>query len=414
MKITILSDNFPPNGLGGAEVVACNLAHGLANNDHEVSVITTTKHKNEVGTFIEGKLVINRVYSNYNVRWRAYLSLYNIKVVRNLDEILKNINPDVVHIHNVHEHLSYASIKIAKKYSKAVFLTFHDVMSVHYGKLGAQVDSRGNILINSTNPFTQLRQYKFYYNPIRNFVIKYYLNYVDKMFSVSRALKDVLEKKGIKPIEVLHNGINVSNWGIDEEKLISFKKKYRLEGKKVFFFGGRISSIKGGIVAIEVLKKISLEFENVVLLIVGNKNEFSEKMLVMAGTLGIKDKVVFTGWIPNHEMNYVYNASDIVLVLSQYLDPFPTVNLEAMASKKPLIGTIFGGTREVVLDEVTGYIVDPRDIKKIADKISILLLDEEKAKDFGLRGYSRVSTDFSDQVWVKKTLSWYAEILKNN
>src|SRR3989339_1798537 len=278
MKIIILSDGFPPTGLGGAEVIAFNLADSLSKGGHDVSVITTTRDKKDVGQAILGDITVYKIYSNYHDRWRAYRCLYNMKTVRELDKILSRLNPDVVHAHNVHAHLSYASLKVARKYSRAVFLTMHDAMSVHYGKLGAVVES-GKLVSDSINPFRQLMQYRFRYNPLRNILIKHYLKSVDKIFAVNTALREVLAKGGIRDIEVLHNGIDVSDWDINNETLNRFKEKYDLNNKKVLFFGGRLSSAKGGLIAIDVLSRVSLKIEDIVMLVVGIKNKSVDEMI---------------------------------------------------------------------------------------------------------------------------------------
>ncbi|MEQ1561366.1 MAG: glycosyltransferase family 4 protein [Nitrospira sp.] len=414
MKIVILSDGIPPVGLGGAEVVAYNLAQALSKKGNEVSIITTVRKKDEAGVFKDGDMTVYKIYSDYHTRWRAYRSLNNIKVVKQFKNIIRDIRPDIVHAHNVHEHLSYASLKISKKYSKVVFLTFHDLTSLHYSKLGAYIDFYGNIIPDKISPFKHLLDNKFRYNPFRNIIIKHYLKYVDRLFSVSGVIKIILEKNSISPVEVVHNGIDISNWAVDEDALIDFKKKYNLENKKVLFFGGRLSSAKGGSVVIDVLENISKKVNNVVLLVAGNKNKSAEEMLERAEKLGVKDRIVFTGWIEHKDIRYAYASSDVVLVLSQYIDPFPTVNLEAMASKRPVVGTMFGGTPEAVLDGKTGYIVNPRDVGMISEKILNLLENPEKARQFGLAGHERVSSEFSEDVWVEKTISHYGTMFQNN
>jgi len=51
--------------------------------------------------------------------------------------------------------------------------------------------------------------------------------------------------------------------------------------------------------------------------------------------------IILTGWIEEDELKSAYYSSDVVVTPSIYLDPFPTVNLETMACKKPIIGTCF-------------------------------------------------------------------------
>jgi len=51
MKILILSDGFPPNHIGGAEVIAFNLANGFQELGNDVYVITTVRDKSKIGQF---------------------------------------------------------------------------------------------------------------------------------------------------------------------------------------------------------------------------------------------------------------------------------------------------------------------------------------------------------------------------
>ena len=62
MKILYLSDDFPPNNLGGAGVVAYSLAKTINNLGHEVNVISTTQDKNEEGVFAQDGLKIYKIY----------------------------------------------------------------------------------------------------------------------------------------------------------------------------------------------------------------------------------------------------------------------------------------------------------------------------------------------------------------
>ncbi len=85
----------------------------------------------------------------------------------------------------------------------------------------------------------------------------------------------------------------------------------------------------------------------------------------------------------------------MVVVPSVYLDPFPTVNLEALACHKSVVATCFGGSPEVIQDGVNGYIVNPLDTEILAAKIADLLLDKQKNQKFGQDGYNLISKEFS-------------------
>ena len=94
-------------------------------------------------------------------------------------------------------------------------------------------------------------------------------------------------------------------------------------------------------------------------------------------------------------MRAAYAAASVVSVPSLYLDPFPTINLEAHASQRAVVGTCFGGTPECVQDERTGFIVNPYDEQKHAEKLSLLLTDTKLARRMGEAGRTMVQERFS-------------------
>jgi len=388
MKILFLSDDFPPQSFGGAGFSTFYLARGIQKAGHQVFVVTTVRHKKEEGGINYQGLKIFRIYSNYHPRWRAYLSLYNPWTLTRVRELIKETKPDIVHAHNIHYYLSYHSLKIAKEISRAVFWTARDTMSFTYGKLATKK------YLTQFNPrvswWDNLKQAQKRYNPLRNFLIKKYLNYADIKFAVSYALKEALEENGIRNVEVNYSGINVDDWQITPAKIEEFKKIHNLQEKKIIFCGGRMNKLKG----LKQLEKAVIKV----------KEKIAEAFLLIAGKEGI-------GWLEGEELKTAYWSADVVVVPSLYLDPFPRVNLEAMACKKPVIGTCFGGTPEIVRDNVTGYIVNPLNIELMADKIIDLLKNPQKAKQFGEAGYNLVKTKFSIEKQVDKILEQYYKFL---
>jgi glycosyltransferase involved in cell wall biosynthesis len=88
------------------------------------------------------------------------------------------------------------------------------------------------------------------------------------------------------------------------------------------------------------------------------------------------------------------NSVDL-LVLPSLNDPFPRVVLEAMAAAKPVIVTSVGGSRECVLNNETGFVVEPEDFRGIGEHILQLAKDPPKAARMGLLGRERVKAHFS-------------------
>jgi len=405
MKITILADHIV--GGGGAGVVAWNHARALFSQGHVVTVITTSEKKELEGLKDENGISVFTLYSKYPSRVRAYISLNNHNLVKRVDRILSSIQPDIVHAHNIHYHLSYASLKAAKKYAAAIFLTAHDSMSFHYSKLFPQtIDSFGcDIKSYKVSFLKQLCYFKLSYNPFRNVIIKKYLRIPTKIFAVSNALAQALSDNGIKNVEVLHNGIDVKEWEIGAP--IS-----RRDTRDYLFFGGRLSAVKGGMVLMEAMKQVLPVRSNTRLLVVGEDNDFSRKMEEEAKKIGIDDLILFTGSKSREEMKHMYPLSTLVVVPSLCFDWFPTIILEAMACKKAVIGTCFGGAKEMIEDGKTGYVINPQNVQELANAIIDLLNNPHKVDEMGAAGYERVKKEFSMEVHMQKLLAWYDKALQ--
>ena len=375
MKILFLSDDFPPQSFGGAGISTYDLALGMKKTGQEVSVITTCRRESEAGEMDYNGLKVFRIASDYPARWRAYLSIYNPQVLRKLERKLKELNPDVVHINNVHFYLSYYSIKLSKQYAKKVVFTARDAMSFSFGKLETEkylknLDARITWL-------DSLKQARRRWNPFRNILIRHYLGYADKIFAVSNALKEALAQNGINGVEVMHTGIDVSE----------YRAFYDKQRKKIIFFAGRLSDAKGARVVEKAMQIISQEIPEAELLTAGTNSQ----------------------WLNREEMKKAYVASSVVIVPSICFDAFPRTVIEAMAAGRPVIGTRYGGASEAILDGVTGYVVNPFDIKTMAEKIMGLLRDEEMAERFGRAGRERVESKFN----IDDKISEFLDTIEN-
>lgn len=397
MRIAILTDEFPPEHSGGGAVIPFDLAREFIRRGHQVLVITTTDRIAIAGvSSYEGVDVVRLVRKASHPRWSAWRCLYNHAMVSQVRSLLREFKPDVVHAHNVHLHLSYFTLKVGRKHARVVVFTAHDAMTYHYGKHDDFLHKQ-----NTKNPYRVtardiLRVYRFRYNPFRNIVIRWCLRSVTRIVSVSEALRTGLGANGIRNVIVIHNGVDVARWRLEDvSSLDEFRRAHNLAGKKCLLFGGRLSGGKGAEAIVRALSAIVESEPRTVLMIIGKENAYATRMRKLARELGVEDKLVFLGWVSGEELRMAYHACEIVVVPSIYLDPFPTVILEAMACKKPVVATRYGGSREMVVDGVTGRVVDPLDIPNMAEEIADLLADDTKMQEMGRAGYERVSTHFT-------------------
>ncbi|MEK7127287.1 MAG: glycosyltransferase family 4 protein [Patescibacteria group bacterium] len=389
MKIIFLHDNYNPENLGGASRVVNNLARGILDVGHEVSIITSTTNRFDEGEILIDGIRIYKIYSNYRPIFRSYFSLYNPLTVGKIKLLINKIKPDIVHAHNIHQHLSYHSLKIAKDSGAKVFLTAHDAMLFHYGKF-VEFIGKSSYKID---PWEQMAKYKLEYNPVRNLIIRQQLKNVSKIFAVSNALKKALNQNGITNVATLYNGIDIKLW---------VNKNNNKNKNNSVMFVGKLSGAKGGPQIIAAMKIVKQKIPDAKLLVVGQK-PVDPAILQLE-----KDGLIeFSGYLSGQAMVKAYYSSSLVVFPSVCLDTFGMVVLEAMACKKPVVGTCFGGAPEIIADGKTGWVVNPLDIPLLAEKIINLLVNEKQAKTFGEQGFKRVGQLFSLQSQVAKTLSWY-------
>jgi glycosyltransferase involved in cell wall biosynthesis len=99
-----------------------------------------------------------------------------------------------------------------------------------------------------------------------------------------------------------------------------------------------------------------------------------------------------------------------IFVMPSVTEGLGTSLLDAMAASKPVVATRAGGIPEVVADGETGFVVEPRDSRALADRIVRLLDDDALRARMGAAGLARVRARFSVERMVAATLDVYARL----
>lgn len=391
MRILFILDEFLPENSGGATNVAFNLAQGFIKIGHELLVLSATYDPQKAGDGEFMGIPIKKILAKPLGKFRNWKNLNNRTLLKVAIVTFRSFKPDIVHIHSCHHCFSYGVIGLAKQYAKGVFFTLHDGQTVFNGKLfpKRKICDLKSRLDYKITWLDRLKKDGLTYNPFQTYFIRKALKKANKIFAVSNALKEAIEVNEISGIEVMYNGINVAEWQTREAK------------EKILLFFGRVDRAKGAEVLVRIFGLIQAQVPDAKLLIVGDKDFKAPQ----------NRNIEILPWLDWTAMKNILSQAYLVAVPSLYLDPFPTVNLEAMASGKPVVGTCFGGTKEIVIDNETGYIVDPYDEKELAGKITDLLRNPGKAKLFGANGKNRVEKFFRLDQQVQKILEWYRKFL---
>lgn len=124
---------------------------------------------------------------------------------------------------------------------------------------------------------------------------------------------------------------------------------------------------------------------------------------------GIGGSVIMPGF--RDDVARLLNTLD-VFVFPSLAEALGTAILEAMAMKKPVVGSQVGGIPEIVEEGRTGYLVDPEDPRAIAERVIHLLRNAELRRKMGLEGRKFVEAHYDARLMVQRLEKLYCELVE--
>lgn len=153
------------------------------------------------------------------------------------------------------------------------------------------------------------------------------------------------------------------------------------EDKKILLFFGFVRDYKGLRHIINAMPEIVKYDSNIRLMIVGEFRSDKEHYLEQIKNLGIGDNIdIVDGYIPDSGIEKYFAASDLIVLPYESATQSGIVQI-AYGFEKPVIATHVGGLPEVIADGKTGYIVEPKNPKALAEAV-IRFFDENKSEEF--------------------------------
>lgn len=179
-----------------------------------------------------------------------------------------------------------------------------------------------------------------------------------KFIAISNYIKEnivnVLGSYVSDKVSVLHNGINTDlfNRSLSSKERTNLLNRLRIDdNKKIVLFTGRITPEKGIRELLQAFKRI--EREDLILLIIGSSyfgsgtsSEFENEVITLVA--GMKEKIIFTGYINNEEIWKYYKLASVVVLPSMWDEPLGLTIIEAKCSGVPIITTDSGGIPETI------------------------------------------------------------------
>jgi glycosyltransferase involved in cell wall biosynthesis len=364
--------------VGGAALSVLELAAAQQRLGHDVVVVA--------GRIPAGEASMEHVADELGVDYQHLPSLQrevsplaDLATIRSVRALIRERHPDVVHTHTAK---AGTTGRIAARFAggaqpPVIVHTYH-----------------GHVL---TGYFSKRRE------SVYRTVERALATITDRLIAVSDEVRDELVALGVAPA----SKFAVVPYGFDLEDRLSGdgSKRAELDAGDAFVVGwaGRLTEIKRPFDLVRTVAKV----DGTVLVLLGD-GELRDELVELSRTLGIDDRVRFLGYVD--DIGQWYAAFDAFL-LTSLNEGTPVVAIEALAAGVPVVATDAGGTRTVVDDGETGFVVPIGDVDALAERLQQLRDDAELRTRFAESGRARMRERFSTQRMLDDVERLYAEVL---
>lgn len=350
MKVLHLGKYYPPFA-GGIETVLQNICEGIKDKCDLTVIVSNTYNKTEIHN------------TNFRlIKTAAIKNMNSLPISPGYFFAVKTNKADIYHVHNPNPLAELSALMLNKK-AKIVSHFHSDIVKQKYAKK--------------------------IYSP---FLYKYY----DRAdIIIAPTPKHITSSENIN---LLNKKCVVIPYGIDDAKYYSLNdhqesrvSNLKSSGKPVLLYVGRLVYYKG----IEYLLNAMLKIDAILFIVGVGPLETRLKEIVNKNKLN--RKVIFAGNVDDLSLVAYYHAADIFILPSIGKgEMFGMVQLEAMASSKPVISTELGtGVSWVNQNGKTGIVVEPKNSDALIEAVNYLINNPEIRTKMGSEGKKRVQENFT-------------------
>jgi glycosyltransferase involved in cell wall biosynthesis len=238
----------------------------------------------------------------------------------------------------------------------------------------------------------------------------FYLKQIQHFLTVSEFIKsellDSFKFLDEERIVTVHHGVDTQFFLPNKED--SFVKN----NGPIILFTGRFVAKKGPHILIRAMPKILKSVPDACFVFVGS-GDFTPYLRMIKDNKIPEDNFKLLGYVAGSELPKIYNSATLYAAPS-FEDSLGIRILEAMSCEKAVVASNIGGVPEIINDGKNGFLVSPGDVNKLAEKIIMLLEDENLRKKIAVASRRTVLEKFSVVRMANQTARLYNEILNNN
>lgn len=394
-RILMLSWEFPPRIVGGIARHVAELSRALAEMGLEVDVVTSHH---------PGAAELEELALSDGAEGRLRVLRAGPPPVNPLDFVCE-----------IHQ-LGFALVERLLRDGPG----HYDLVHAHdwlVGFPGRTVKHGLGVPLVATIHATEAGRQQGIHTPMQGYIqsVEWLLTYEAwKVICCSQAmLSEVAQSLRTPPdkLQVVPNGVDPERLDsrASPEELAAFRRKWAGEDERIVLFVGRLVREKGAHVLIEALPEVLAAHPEVKVVVAGGG--WWGHLAARAAELGVRDKVVFAGFVPDEDLARLYAVADVAAFPSLY-EPFGIVAIEAMAAGIPAVVSDVGGFREVVRHEETGIHTWANNPQSLAWGLGRVLSEAELAERLGRNGREEVRKRFAWREIAARTLEVYRAVWK--
>ncbi len=365
MRILFINNWFPPDLIAGAEVSLYHTAHGMLQAGHEVTLLTVTTR----GTADADEWYHIDHLPVHRVRFHTKLPLqqvFDLRVYQTVRRELATVKPDIVHIHNV-SGSSLAPYVACRHAGVPVVNTLHDLGLTCPNNMRYQADGRYCDPVKFPDGCGNcFRKYDYWAAvPQRRRIFQALTSNVRYFISPSQALIERHVEVGFarERFRLVPYGIAEPVTLEPQHPVVQQLLQSATTQPTVVFAGGG-SEHKGAHVVLAAIPLLINALENVRIVIAGGgEQRFLEQYRHYAPA------VMSLGPVPFTDMRALFAAADLSIVASVWHENSPVVIYENFQMGTPVVGSAFGGTSELIDEDLTGYLYPVGDAEALATKV---------------------------------------------
>lgn len=406
MKILFVTNYYSPAKYGWGYRQLCEeVADGLAARGHEIAVLTST-HRD--GDEIPHRYPVHRllhIEPDWEEKKLAAWSFFvgrrkrEAQALTHFKQLVSNFKPDIIFVwHAIGlPKLILREAECSKDFKVAYYLADYQPEHSDEYMIYWRENTTHWLFKLFKRPLAKLALYKLAKEekPI-------YLNY-DNVICVSNYVRQRLVSQRLisENAVVIHNGVDLSKFSQNSQADKSISSSNQLK----CLVAGRIVPEKGVHTVVEgfALLNSSTKHSNLTLTILGDgPTYYCEQLYQKIRDNNLQDIVEFCSPVPREQMPDVLSKYDIFILSSEYDEPLARALQEGMAMGLLIVGTVTGGSGELLVHEKNGLVFEAGNPRSLADQLSRVLNEPHLVTDLAKSGKKEVVERFDINRTVKQ------------